>query len=167
MANRFSGEYRPPHEGGSVFRPYAPKNPHQQEQMFPKTRPDDERKNYEYPNKQHQEEVWTKPRPSKGGNFGPRKEEKNPHENIKTHRIIEPNGPYTVDPHDNEYKKAQKSPNYNNPPKKDGEGPKKGSSKGHDDWHKPEGGSSVSRKPKSPTKPSSGGMALPIPQKVK
>lgn len=30
-----------------------------------------------------------------------------------------------------------------------------------------EGGSSVPRKPKTPKKPSSGGMALPIPQKVK
>lgn len=30
-----------------------------------------------------------------------------------------------------------------------------------------EGGSSVPRKPKSPTKSPSGGMALPIPQKVK
>lgn len=33
--------------------------------------------------------------------------------------------------------------------------------------NKEDGGSSVSRKPKSPKKPSSGGMALPIPQKVK
>lgn len=48
------------------------------------------------------------------------------------------------------------SPAYKNPHEEDNGYP-----------YKPEGGSSVSRKPKSPTKPSSGGMALPIPQKVK
>lgn len=89
-----------------------------------------------------------------------------PHENIKGHRPIEPNGPYTVDPHDLPYKNPNKYPDYNTPKKSEG-GLKKGPSKGHDDYHKPDGGSSVPRKPKSPTKSPSGGMALPIPQKVK
>lgn len=151
-----------------MFRPYAPKNPHQQEQMFPKTRPDSERKNYdytdphtqgtekpkkyEYPNKKVQEGVWTQPR----------KEQKSPHENIKAHPPIEPHGPYMVDPSDLPYKNPSKYPDPNTP-KKNQEGP----SKGQDDWHKPDGGSPVPRKPKTPKKPSSGGKALPIPQKVK
>jgi hypothetical protein len=87
MANRFNDQYRPPHSGGSVFRPYEPttSDKHQQEQMFPKTRP------------------------YKGGNI----------------------------------------------------------SKSTENPYMDEGGSSVSRKPKTPSKSPSGGVALPIPQKVK
>ena len=180
MANRFNGEYRLPHEGGSVFRPYAPKNPHQQEQMFPQTRPYSDRENgdypdphkksmekpkkYEYPNKSHQEDSWTQPRPSKGHNFGPKKDDKSPHENVKTHKFpVTDNGPHTVDPHENEYYKRRTPPNYNEPPKKGGsEGPKKDGP-----YKDPDGGSSVTRKPKPKTPNYSGGLSLPIAQKVK
>jgi hypothetical protein len=141
MANRFNDQYRPPHSGDSVFPQKITKTP-----------------------SQYQEDAWTQPRISKGTDYGPRKDnDENPHSAPKK----APRDQFEPGPH--EYKQRKTPPNYNERPKKgDSDGPKKGDPyKDHyDPYHNPDGGSSVSRKPKTPSKSPSGGVALPIPQKV-
>lgn len=138
MANRFSGEYRPPHSGTSPLSqglsPFSQDGQYWREQSSPR-RLTPELRLQSWSGEDEKGEFT-----QKGANKKYTFEKSKP----KTKGDSERKGDYYA----REPKKANDNSFRDNPPKD-------------------EGGSSILRNSKKPPKSPSGGMALPLPQKVK